>query len=334
MLSIQDYGDVLDIDKQLTTLDWSPFENKTVLLTGANGMLGMCLANLLLRAHSQKLVQFKKLYFASRNWQSSQLGLPVDSRVKAISNFEISKINPEVDVLIHTASPSNITKIQNLRETISVNSLEEFSFHRVETVIYISSGEVYLGKSTKVEPKESDFQLVSPRDIYPYSKFISEKKFSESSSAFGFNLKIVRLFHSFGPGLKEEDGRSFADFIWRAARSQKIVLHSSGDQIRTFLYILDASLGILFCSTVANLPQVVNLGSDKPASILDFAKQVARQGGVDIEFDRTVGSILGSPFEQIVPNLESIMNLGWSENYGVEFAIDRTLGWARSNLRN
>ena len=129
MISIQDYDDVLNIDKQLTALDWSPFENKTVLLTGANGMLGLCLANLLLRAQSQRLVQFKKLYFASRNWHSSLLELPLDSRVRAISNLEIPKINAEVDVLIHTASPSNITKIQNLRETIKINSLEGFSFH-------------------------------------------------------------------------------------------------------------------------------------------------------------------------------------------------------------
>jgi UDP-glucuronate decarboxylase len=331
-ISIQDYDRPERIDHFLNEIRWEVYEGSNLLITGCNGMLGLCLVTLLARAQKKGLFQANRVYLASRSGKSEHLDL--EDNFECIKNEDLVNICDEVNVVIHAASPSNATKINSLGDTLNVNSLKNFRFHNITNFVYISSGEVYLGGPTNREPTEHDFNLAEFRHIYPYSKFYSENKFIGAAKEHEFNLSIVRLFHTFGPGLRRDDGRSFSDFIWAAAAGKTIYLHSSGDQVRTFLYVIDACLGIFKAATYDKNTKIFNIGSSNPISIIDFAGKVAHLSGSQIQINNSVGKVAPSPFHSIIPDLSEQIHLKWIENYSLDFAIQKTLNWAESTLKS
>lgn len=329
-VSLSDYDDVERIDQLLAGVEWSGYKNKKILITGSNGMLGKCLTKLFIRAYVNEFLSFQSLTLASRQWKLQEQF--TDDRIHYVTNEEIQENSHSYDVIFHLASPSNISKIESLEETLSVNYLPWVHLGSVSNLIFISSGEVYLGGDTSLEPRIQDFNPSNSRGIYPYSKFKAEEHFSAMAEGLGIELTIVRLFHTFGPGLDLRDGRSFADFIWRAISQDKIVLNSTGEQIRSFLYILDACLGIFHAAAQQGARKVYNLGSPDPVSILEFAKAVASYTEVNLDFSNAI--LPSSPFEKIVPNIENLSNSGWTPQYDMHFAIERTIKWARATLKN
>jgi nucleoside-diphosphate-sugar epimerase len=333
-MKVSDYDEIGVIDRHLSKINWLPLHDKNILITGCNGMLGMCLTNLVLRAYKLELFTPKNIYLASRDWTESHLELIHDGSIHYVTNSEIELLDLKIDHIFHTASPAHIGSINSLEDTLRINSLAGFDFSKIEGLMFISSGEIYLGKSTSTDPKASDFTLNGPRDIYPYSKFQAESNFRELATRFGFKLTIIRLFHCFGPGFKHDDKRTFSDFIWGASRSRQVNLHSQGGQIRSFLYILDACFGVLQGYLDKNSPIAMNVGSDEPITILEFANKVAELTESELKIELGNEKIPPSPFDSIVPNIQTLRNIGWEPKYNLDFAIKRTFTWASATLEN
>jgi UDP-glucuronate decarboxylase len=333
-MKISDYDEIEVIDSFLSKINWLPLNYKNILITGCNGMVGMCLTILVLRAYELGLFKPKNIYLSSRDWSESRLDIVNDSSVHCVTNSEIELLHHKIDHVFHTASPAHIGSISSIEETLRINSLAGFNLSKIEGLVYVSSGEIYLGKSTSREPQASDFNLNGPRDIYPYAKFQAEVNFRDLSDRFGFKLTIIRLFHCFGPGVKQDDKRTFSDFIWGASSLNKVELHSQGSQTRSFLYVLDACFGVLQGYLDKKSPTAINVGSDEPITILEFAEKVAKLTGSELKIEPGKGKIPPSPFDSIVPNVDSLRSLGWKPNYDLDFAIKRTFKWASTTLEN
>ena len=239
----------------------------------------------------------------------------------------------DVNVLIHTASPSNITKIESYEELLSINTsiFQAVNTQGIRRIIYISTGEIY-GDLPKEEDQEIlDFDLSFRRNWYPAAKLAGE----QSLNIFPPEVATsVRLFHTFGPGVKEDDGRSFADFLWAGVRGENIVLRSNGLQERTFLYLSDAVDGIfLILGEAKNQHPIINLGSEEKLTILSFAEMVSKKTNTSLKFEFDQ-QFQHSPNMSLLPDTTKLRNLGWSEKYSLSFAIDKTLAWIKnSSLR-
>jgi UDP-glucuronate decarboxylase len=308
-------------------IDFDRLQNQNILLTGSQGMLGRGLSVVL-----RSLVATGKLhcnlFLASREWRQEDL-IQKTSGIEFISNQEARKRKIPFDLIIHCASPSNITKIQTLEELSDINYryLEDCISHSTSKVIFISSGEVYQGKETRVSLTLNLPHLTEKRNWYPYIKLQTENKLDLLSFERGFSLVVMRLFHTFGPGMHRDDGRSFSDIIYGAEISGKIVLKSAGTHVRSFLFLTDAIRAILMCLTSGSESRVLNVGSSEPRSILEFAKIVSNITGSKIEFQDV--DFEHSPFEVIVPDISEIKSLGWLPEIDLEEGINRTLKWVQ-----
>ena len=108
-----------------------------------------------------------------------------------------------------------------------------------------------------------------------------------------------------------------------------VKLHSDGKSLRTFLYLAD-TVSALFKIEIKKFELPINVGSQKETSILEFAQLVSSVGNVPFSRIKPSGlEIQSSPNLRLKPNLSKIHNLGWQEEFTLEEAVSKTLGWAQ-----
>jgi UDP-glucuronate decarboxylase len=313
--------------------DLSP---KSILITGAQGMLGNGIAVAFNNLIQNNLLSSSRLILASREWSYSAVNKWSENKnCKLINNNEISTFEDNVDLVIHTASPSNITKINSFEDLSHANLGLMKNLYKLnpKKFVFISSGEVYKGKSKTEDEALGSFSGNSPRDWYPLAKIAAENDLLGVAESNKMSISIIRLFHTFGPGVKKNDGRSFADILWGAIQRREIKLKSDGKQIRTFLYLSDAIDAIISISlSQMNLPVIANLGSPNKISIIEFAQTVAELTGATIIFEPEM-KFQHSPYNFLVPDLERITSYGWRPLVDQSDAICRTIKWIKTSIK-
>lgn len=317
----------LSPDNPLPDFDFEALKNKRVLVTGSQGMLGKGLSVMLSSLIIEKKLNFE-LFLASRYWNKKEVS-QYSSRLNFITNEQARDKTIAFDVIIHCASPSNITKISNLEELLDINTgyLKDCISPTTNKVVFISSGEIYGGKSTEVSKIQVPPSLNLKRNWYPFAKLAAEETLAQMSASSGFSMDVIRLFHTFGPGIKPNDGRSFADILYGAATSRRIVLKSSGTQVRSFLYLTDALRAILMCVPPHPTNRILNVGSPQPMSIIEFAEIVAVL--TDSRIETCNEDFQHSPFNEIIPDISEAQDIGWVPEVSPQEAIYRTLNWIK-----
>ena len=307
--------------------------NGDILITGAQGMLGNALACAVNELQTERILNESKIILCSRNWELKEAKRWQNySNVEIVTNTNLLSNYRSVDFVIHTASPSNITKITTLDDLLIPNLelLKNIFMLNPKKILYISSGEVYGGNSTIKKQLSSNFTYNLTRDWYPLVKLETERVLHDFGRTNKVQTMAVRLFHTFGPGLKVNDGRSFADILWGAVNEKQIILNSNGTQTRTFLYISDAVSGILKTLFTAKKNQTtLNLGSETPLTIREFAELVSTHTGASIHI-KINNQFKHSPNEYIVPNLDSIKDFNWEPRIDINTGIARTIKWIQS----
>jgi nucleoside-diphosphate-sugar epimerase len=307
---------------------------KSILITGAQGMLGHGLAVAIQELRNRSFLNETRLYLSSRSWSSaSSIHWKSLFECELITNDQIPLIREHVDLALHTASPSNITQIKTFEEVEHANLgiLRDILKIAPEKIVYISTGEVYRGGETHEEETLGGFSRSHVRDWYPMVKIAAENELKQIQNERELEVCVIRLFHTFGPGVKENDGRSFADVLWGATTKNEIILKSKGEQVRTFLYLSDALDGVLSLA-FKQLPgfSITNLGSPTPTSIYEFAQLVGSISGATIRFD-FADTFQHSPNQTIIPNVESLILKGWSPKVELAEGIQRTISWIRNS---
>ena len=313
--------------EQILSLNRSEFSFTSVLVTGSNGMLGNAVAitlDKLIHKHAHEC----DLYLASRSWPAEATGGFEGSPI-LITNNEVRNQKYNFDLIVHCASPSNVTKIESYEHLIEINRgfLENCISSATKKVIFISSGEVYKGGSTKIEAKKTDRVTSDIRDWYPLAKIDCEEYLFKMNSTLRLSVDIIRLFHTFGPGLSRNDGRSFSDILYAAADDEVIKLKSDGSQIRSFLYLGDAVSAILQCVRDDSEFRLLNVGSPNQISILQFAELVANSTDSDVIIEKKGFS--HSPFNFIVPDISETLAWGWTPKVEIQDSINLTLDWIK-----
>ena len=315
---------------------------KEILITGGSGMIASYLVSCLIRVFRMSSTDPPRITLLVRDPEAYNLVefLGEESVSFQVGNLTTWKPSRGYDYLIHAASPASPTQYGNPGEIDEANlgfleRLQEVGFAK-ETLL-ISSGEVYGSTPPNPVPEtyEAENLAQGMRAYYPVAKLAAEKTLFKAGIEERTIPKVVRLFHTFGPGMKPNDGRSFADFIWAAAKGDNLLMRSSGDAVRSFLYIEDAIAGILLVLLEGDAGEVYNLGSPESLSILGYAQLVALEGGVGVitnEEESETHGYTASPIHFLVPDTRKIRNIGWVNVVGTKEGIQRTLTWAKETL--
>lgn len=324
-------------------IDWEKFRNKTVLVTGATGRLGMYIAEAINKADIDWNLNTTIIVLA-RNEKKLQevfgasLNLP---NIHALVQDITAPIRWEGDVhyIFHTAglaSPQDFTNtpvdtlwghLQGTR-----NILELAREKKSEKILYVSTVEVY-GEWKKEEgiceedmgPLHCDIA----RACYPEAKRMCETMLASYEAQYNIPYVGVRLCHTFGPGISLDDGRAFSEFIRNVIDGEDIVLQTDGSAVRTYTYVADA-IGALLLAFTKGKDHYYNVAnSDNLISIRDLAELIARlepKGRVKVRYANQEGQKLKYlPFKLGIMNVDRVMELGWRPQVGLEDAFRYTL---------
>lgn len=253
-----------------------PFlKNKSILITGANGMLSSYLVATFLKLN-QNLNTNIKIYALVRNKEKfySKMGIFQEENITVIEQDICKKIDLEekIDIIFHFASSSNPQTILNFpidiikANTLGTYNVLEFSKKNKSYVVFSSTREIY-GKTNELEAiKETDYGILDPSDLrscYPESKRMAENMMICYNYQYNIPYCILRIAHSYGPGMIiNNDGRIMADLIGNIVNRQDIILKSKGEAKRSFCYVSDAITGVLIAMSKEK-NQIYNLSNEK-----------------------------------------------------------------------
>lgn len=325
-------------------LDFSSLSGKEFLITGASGMVGGYITSVLLGSCSTLGLPPPKLTLLSRSKSSTNLRQFLENSSVSVIETDLSswRIDKSYDFLIHAASPASPTQYGDTEAVVGANVrfLANLEKHVMpESTLFISSGEVYGANPPLAVDEDFDGAVIpeSPRAVYPESKLAAERLLWKMGEEGLTKPLVARLFHSFGPGLRDADGRSFGDFLWAAARGRDLELLSTGSAIRSFLYLEDAVAGLLTVLTKGRPGESYNIGSANPVAISEFADLVGRVAGVKVQYpsslEVTKPGYVHSPNHVVVPSNKKISQLGWRQIVPLETGVRRSLLWIQKELR-
>jgi len=318
-------------------IDLRPLDGSRILITGATGMVGSYMTEALCRTLDLQGIRPREILAMSRTNSRSAIHYLLKYEYLNLGEFESIKDQSIcADFVVHAASPASPTKYTSRDDLRHVNAetLRYLINSKGQRIVFLSSGEVYGSDTPELIPEEyqGNIQTNSHRSIYPIAKLEGERVGRELASKYNSDFRIARLFHTFGPGLKSNDGRSFGDFLWSAAGGWKPHLKSLGTDVRTFLYLEDTIVAILLLLLSEQPPDILNIGSEIPISILDFARRVSFLSGhgQKVSFADSNEQSAPSPNSSIIPDTTKLQALGWRQEIDLDESVSRTLKWIRN----
>ena len=249
-----------------------------IVITGAAGFIGSHLSEALLdRGHS--VIGIDNLLTGDLD----NIAHITDRDFRFIKQDVTSYINLDgpVDFVLHWASPASPADYLNFPiPTLKVGALGThnalgLALAKKATFVLASTSEVY-GDPLEHPQREiywGNVNPIGPRGVYDEAKRFAEAMTTAYYRYHGLNTKIVRIFNTFGPRMRINDGRAMPNFIGQALRGEDVTVYGSGDQTRSFCYITDLVDGIIrLMNAETNAP--VNIGNPSEMSVEQIARKI------------------------------------------------------------
>lgn len=309
-------------------------DRKRILVTGGAGFVGSHLTDkLMLQGHE---VTVADNFFTGRkrnieHWIGHE-------------NFELLNhdiVNPlfiEVDEIYHLASPASPPHyMYNPIKTIKTNAIGTINMlglaKRVRAKILLAStSEVY--GDPEVHPQTEDYwghvNPIGPRACYDEGKRVAETMCYAYQKQERVDVRVARIFNTFGPRMHMNDGRVVSNFILQALQNLPITVYGNGTQTRSFQYVSDLVDGLVALMN-SNCTQPINLGNPEEHTIMEFAKIIRKLVGADSE-------IINKPAMQDDPRRRkpdisrAKKFLVWQPKVPMMVGINKTIAYFRSEL--
>ena len=250
-----------------------------ILVTGGSGFIGSNLTERLLGLGHQVLV-IDNFYTSDKKNIQSLIDNP---NLEVVRHDVTNPYSAEVDAIYHLACPASPVHyqrfpVQTIKTCIlgSINMLD--LAQRLEVPILLSStSEVYGDPSVSPQNEEywGNVNPIGIRSCYDEGKRAAETLFFDYHRQFNVNIKVARIFNTYGPNMSPNDGRVVSNFIVQALRSEDITIYGDGNQTRSFCYVSDLVSGLVkLMDSPKNIIGPINLGNPTEFKVSELAKLI------------------------------------------------------------
>ncbi len=255
---------------------------KKIIVTGGAGFIGSHLCKFLL-TEGHNVVCIDNLLTGSKK---NLADIYENSNFKFI---EHDIINPyyddDVDEIYNLACPASPVHYQiNPIKTIKTNTLGVINMLGLAKknnakILQASTSEVY--GDPEIHPQSETYNgnvnMIGPRSCYDEGKRCAETLFMDYHRSHKLNIKIARIFNTYGPNMAFDDGRVVSNFILQALKGDDITIYGNGNQTRSFMYIDDLVKGIiLIMNSESNIVNPINLGNPNEITINELASMIIK----------------------------------------------------------
>jgi len=308
---------------------------KRILVTGGAGFIGSHLCERLLNENNE-VVCLDNYFTGSRDNIIHLLGNP---RFELVRHDVINPFMAEVDEIYNLACPASPIHYQyNAIKTVKTSVMGAINMlglaKRIKaTVLQASTSEVYGDPTVHPQP-ESYWGNVNPvgiRSCYDEGKRCAETLFMDYHRQNKIDIKIIRIFNTYGPRMHPQDGRVVSNFIIQALQNKDITIYGDGTQTRSFQYIDDLIEGMI---RMMNTPKTfigpVNIGNPNEFTMLELAQKIVQLTG-------STSKIIYLPLPSDDPkqrrpdiSLAKEMLNGWKPEIQLEEGLKKTIAYFKS----
>ncbi len=311
-----------------------------ILITGGAGFIGSHLCDRLL-ADGHEVIAMDN-FFTSHPRNIAHLAGHDRFRFVKHDVTEYIYIDGHLDAILHLASlPSPVDYLREPIKTLKVGALgthKALGLARKHKARFLlaSTSEVYGDPQVHPQPETywGNVNPIGPRGVYDESKRFAEAMTMAYHRYHGIDTRIVRIFNTYGPRMRADDGRVVTNFIAQGLRGEPLTVYDDGSRTRSFCYVSDLVEGMVRVLE-SDVVEPVNLGNPREMTVLEFAKVVQRLTGGR------------SPIEFVTPKDERTKDdphirqpditrartlLGWEPQVGLEEGLTYTIEYFRRLL--
>ena len=310
-----------------------------ILITGGAGFIGSHLTKFHLAKNDDITVIDNFITGNKKNLFGTEINNNNLKIIEAdIINFNFSDL-PSFDIIYDLASPASPKDFQQLSiEILKTNSLglinilDFFIKSNSKTLVFSSTSEVY-GDPQEHPQKENYFGHVNPvglRSCYDEGKRFAEALMMAYFRKYKKDIRIARIFNTYGPYMKKSDGRVVSNFINQALANRPMTIYGLGEQTRSFCYVSDMVEGLyLLATTPKQAGEIINIGNQNEKTILEIADIVKKliQSQSKIVY-KTIGQ--DDPKRRCPDITKAKKLLNWQPKVGLEQGLKQTIEYFKN----
>jgi dTDP-glucose 4,6-dehydratase len=308
------------------------------VVTGGAGFLGSHLCDRLLAEGWEVLAVDNFITGSAENVRHLAQNAKFKLKNEDVSKTDALKVDGEVGYVLHFASPASPPDyLKHPIATMMVGSIGtqnalELALRKNAKFFMASTSECY--GDPEMSPQKEEYwghvNSVGPRAVYDEAKRFSEAMTMAYYRHHGVDTRIVRIFNTYGPRMRLNDGRALPNFVYQALSEQALTIYGDGKQTRSFCYVDDLIDGIYkLMLSDEHLP--VNIGNPQEITILEFAERIRKH------FDN-VPQIIFEPLPQDDPKRrcpdisKAKRILNWEPKINLEEGLKRTLAYFKQEF--
>lgn len=327
-----------DLAKCCNQSFFKQFINKSILITGATGLIGSAIVDLLLFNNLINKAD-NIIYLGTRNNNLYESKYKNYSFIKWINYDALQpiKFDIKLDYIIccaGIASPELYTEkpVETLLSNISgIKNLLVYAKHNsIKRILYISSSEIYGIKNEADSYEENSYGIINIDNIrssYPIAKKTSEMICRAYSKEYGIDIVIARPGHIFGPTATEKDKRVSSEFAFLASKGVDLFLKSSGLQKRSYCYSLNCTVALLLILIKGNNCEAYNISQNDYISIKEMSSILAETGKVKLYYKEPTEEEKKSFNQMKNSSLDNnkLKSLGYNDIFSVKEGLEHTV---------